>query len=160
MESRPEHRWFRLAIPPARECFLRRPRLGDSDDGYDCINTPAAESSSTPAGPTTTAASTANKNVSRSALRRHRRRIPNPPSVNTVIFCLSATRANGFYANHQPGQPQWYNNTAYNDSLPISTCSSHRYTPANSSVPAREVMHNNLAYVGRITISETGTWSP
>ena len=58
--------------------------------------------------------------------------------------------ANGFYANHQPGQSaNWYNNTAYDDHSDFNMLEAIDTSPANSSVPGtREVMHNNLAYVG------------
>jgi hypothetical protein len=77
---------------------------------------------------------------------------PSPPPVHTVEFCLSASNgANGFYANHQPGQAaNWYNNTAYNDHSDFNMLEAINTTPGpTSSVPGtQEVMHNNLAYVG------------
>ncbi len=77
---------------------------------------------------------------------------PNPPSVNTVEFCLSADNgASGFYANHQPGQAaNWFNNTAYNNkTADFNMLEAIDTTPANSSVAGtREILHNDLAYVG------------
>jgi hypothetical protein len=69
-----------------------------------------------------------------------------------VEFCLSADNgANGFYANHQPGQAaNWYNNTAYNNkSANLNMLEAIDTSPANSSVPGtREILHNNLAFTG------------
>ncbi|MBC7783302.1 MAG: DUF4990 domain-containing protein [Burkholderiales bacterium] len=77
---------------------------------------------------------------------------PDPPPVHTVTFCLSADNgANGFYANHHPGQAaNWYNNTAYSNSgANFNMLEAIDTSPENSSVPGtREIMHNNLAYVG------------
>jgi len=77
---------------------------------------------------------------------------PNPPPVHTVEFCLSARNgANGFYANHQPGQSaNWYNNTAYsNRGANFNMLEAIDTSPENSSVPGtQEVLHNNLAYTG------------
>ena len=80
--------------------------------------TPAVASRLTTAGHTTTGGWTETRTASRSAdLATPAAAFPNPPPVHTVEFCLSADNgANGFYANHQPGQAaNWYNNTAYNN---------------------------------------------
>ena len=88
---------------------------------------------------------------------------PDPPPVHTVEFCLSANNgANGFYANHQPGQAaNWFNNTAYNNrGSNFNMLEAIDTTPANASVPGtREVLHNNLAYVGTgiSNLAESGT---
>ncbi len=90
------------------------------------------------------------------ALFRH------PPPVHTVEYCLSADNgASGFYANHQPGQAaNWYNNTAYNNkTADFNMLEAIDTTPANSSVAGtREVLHNNLAYVGTLVsnLNESG----
>lgn len=87
---------------------------------------------------------------------------PNPPPVHTVINCLSANNgANGFYANHQPGQSaNWYNNTAFNNKgANFNMLEAIDTTPANASVPGtREVLHNNLAFTGTgvTNLDETG----
>ncbi|HEY2882600.1 MAG TPA: PEP-CTERM sorting domain-containing protein [Pirellulales bacterium] len=77
---------------------------------------------------------------------------PVPAPVHTVEFCLSADNgANGFYANHQPGQSaNWYNNTAFsNKAANFNMLEAIDTSPANSSVPGtREVLHNNLAFTG------------
>ncbi len=91
---------------------------------------------------------------------------PNPPSPNTVFDCVAADcRANGFYANHQPGQSAyWYNNTAYNNGG--GSTSNFNMLEAETTEPSgitsepgyREILHNNLAYL-RTTVSnlnETG----
>ena len=87
---------------------------------------------------------------------------PSPPPVHTVQFCLSANNgANGFYANHQPGQAAtWLNNTAYNNrGANFNMLEAIDTTPANASVPGtREVLHNNVAYVGTgmVNLDESG----
>lgn len=87
---------------------------------------------------------------------------PNPPPVHTVQFCLSANNgANGFYANHQPGQSaNWYNNTAFNNrGANFNMLEAIDTTPENASVPGtREVLHNNLAFqgTGMVNLNETG----
>jgi hypothetical protein len=86
---------------------------------------------------------------------------PNPPPVHTVTFCLSANNgANGFYANHQPGQAaNWLNNTAYNNHGNFNMLEAIDTSPENASVPGtREILHNNLAYIGTgiSNLNETG----
>jgi hypothetical protein len=77
---------------------------------------------------------------------------PVPAPVHTVIDCLSADNgANGFYANHQPGQAaNWFNDTSYNNKGDdFNMLEAIDTSPANGSVPGtREVMHNDLAYLG------------
>ncbi len=88
---------------------------------------------------------------------------PDPPPVHTVQFCLSANNgANGFYANHQPGQAaNWWNNTAFNNRGPnFNMLEAIDTTPANASVPGtREILHNNVAYLGTgiANLDESGT---
>lgn len=79
-----------------------------------------------------------------------------PPSsvpVHTVRFCLSANNnANGFYANHHPGQAAtWTNNTAYNNHS-ANFNMLERVSPTNATdIPGtREVFHNNIAFTGTI----------
>jgi len=86
---------------------------------------------------------------------------PSPLPVHTVSYCLSVNnKAHGFYANHQPGQAAvWTHNTAYNhaggdfDTL-------ERKADMSADIPGtKEVMHFNLAYLGKITrdYAETGS---
>jgi hypothetical protein len=89
---------------------------------------------------------------------------PSPPPVHTVEFCLSADNgANGFYANHQPGQAaNWYNNTAFNNAgSDFNMLEAINTTPGpTSAVPGtQEVMHNNLAYegTGTVNLDESGS---
>ena len=87
-----------------------------------------------------------------------------PPAVvpaHTVTFCVSArNRSHGFYANHQTGQAaNWYNNTSYNNVGADFDMLEAINTTNNCSVAGtREVMHNNLAYLGTLTadLNETG----
>ena len=141
-----------------------------SDDGYDCINA---------AGAVTFDHCWSYKNGSNGGNGNGfkvggwggqlQTLIPNPVPVHTVTFCLSAKNsAHGFYANHQCGQAaNWTNNTAYSNGNPdfnMLERTSPVYTDATGQTNAndipgtREVMHNNLAYLGTITsnLNETG----
>jgi hypothetical protein len=77
--------------------------------------------------------------------------IPDPVPVHTVKYSLAANNgANGFYANHQPGQSaNWTNNTAYNNSN-ANFNMLERVSPTDiNNIPGyREVLHNNIAYGG------------
>ncbi|WP_462410446.1 right-handed parallel beta-helix repeat-containing protein [Neobacillus sp. Marseille-QA0830] len=81
--------------------------------------------------------------------------IPNPVPVHTVRYCLAVNNgANGFYANHQPGQAAtWTNNTAYNNGNPQYNANFNmleRVSPTDiNNIPGyREVLHNNISYMG------------
>ena len=97
-------------------------------------------------------------------------KIPNPLPVHIVKFCLSASNSShGFYANHHPGQAAtWTNNTAYDNGGPDfdmlertspDYSSTSPQTNANDIAGIKEVMHNNLAYLGTITndLNESGS---
>lgn len=77
--------------------------------------------------------------------------IPDTVPVHTVKFSLAVNNgANGFYANHQPGQSaSWINNTAYNNSR-ANFDMLERVSPTDiTNIPGyREVLHNNIAYMG------------
>ena len=77
--------------------------------------------------------------------------VPSSVPVHTVKYCLSANNnANGFYANHQPGQSAtWTNNTAYNNKSSNYNML-ERVSPTNATDIAgtREVFHNNIAFTG------------
>jgi hypothetical protein len=142
-----------------------------SDDGFDCLNA---------AGAVTFDHCWAYKNGSNGGNGngfkvggwggQPQNQIPNPVPVHTVTFCLSANNAShGFYANHQCGQAaNWTNNSAYNNSsadfdmlerTSPNYSSSSPQTSANDIAGTREVMHNNLAYLGTITndLNESGS---
>lgn len=135
---------------------------GNSDDGYDCINNSGGGVTFDHCWAYDNGRFDGNKNGFKiGGFGDSGGAFPNPPSPNTVEFCLSADNgANGFYANHQPGQAAyWYNNTAYNDHSDFNMIEAIDTSPANSSVPGtREILHNNLAYVGTGTsnLDESG----
>ncbi|WP_462410393.1 right-handed parallel beta-helix repeat-containing protein [Neobacillus sp. Marseille-QA0830] len=71
--------------------------------------------------------------------------------VHTVRYCLAVNNgANGFYANHQPGQAAtWTNNTTYNNGNPQYNANFNmleRVSPTGiNNIPGyREVLHNNF----------------
>ncbi len=87
--------------------------------------------------------------------------VPNPLPRHTVEFCLSAgNKANGFYANHQPGQDAfWYNNTAFGNGNNFDMM--ERLEDNTTDVSGtHEILHNNLgdkAQGAEITkLDETG----
>lgn len=77
--------------------------------------------------------------------------IPDPLPVHTVRYSLAVNNgANGFYANHQPGQSaNWTNNTAYNNRR-ANYDMLERVSPTDiTNIPGyREVLHNNIAFMG------------
>lgn len=77
--------------------------------------------------------------------------IPDPVPVHIVRYSLAVNNgANGFYANHQPGQAAtWTNNTAYNNRR-ANFDMLERVSPTDiTNIPGyREVLHNNIAYTG------------
>ncbi|WP_235714681.1 right-handed parallel beta-helix repeat-containing protein [Neobacillus dielmonensis] len=82
--------------------------------------------------------------------------IPDPLPLHTVQYCLAANNgANGFYANHMPGQSaNWTNNTAYNNGLSYGANFNmlERVSPTDiNNIPGyREVLHNNISYKGTL----------
>lgn len=126
---------------------------GNSDDGYDCINNSGGGVTFDHCWAYDNGRLDGNKNGFKvGGFGDSGGTFPDPPSVNTVEFCLSADNgASGFYANHQPGQAaNWYNNTSFNNKGPdFNMLEAIDTSPANSSVPGtREVLHNDLAYEG------------
>ncbi len=126
---------------------------GNSDDGYDCITNPGGGVTFDHCWAYDNGRLDGNKNGFKiGGFGDTGGSFPDPPPVHTVEFCLSADNgANGFYANHQPGQAaDWYNNTAYNNkSANFNMLEAIDTSPANSSVPGtREILHNNLAFTG------------
>jgi hypothetical protein len=126
---------------------------GNSDDGYDCINNSGGGVTFDHCWAYNNGRLDGNKNGFKvGGFGDTGGAFPNPPSPNTVEFCLSADNGDsGFYANHQPGQSAyWYDNTAFDNSGPdFNMLEAIDTSPADSSVAGtREVMHNNLAYEG------------
>jgi hypothetical protein len=86
-----------------------------------------------------------------------------PPSsvpVHTVKYCLSANNnANGFYANHQPGQSaNWTYNTAYNNkSANYNMLERVSVTDATDISGTREVFHYNIAFTGTTISNDNNT---
>jgi hypothetical protein len=86
--------------------------------------------------------------------------LPDPLPLHTVKYCLSVNNgANGFYANHMPGQSaNWTNNTAYNNGVHYGANFNmlERVSPtsADNIDGYREVLHNNIAYKGILTESD------
>ncbi|MGC4073315.1 MAG: DUF1565 domain-containing protein [Nibricoccus sp.] len=77
--------------------------------------------------------------------------VPSSVPVHTVKYCLSANNnANGFYANHQPGQSaNWTYNTAYNNkSANYNMLERVSPTDATDIAGTREVFHYNIAFTG------------
>lgn len=79
-----------------------------------------------------------------------------PPSSvesSTVKYCIAANNAaNGFYANHQPGQSAtWTYNTAYKNSSSNYNMLERVSTTDATDIPGtREILHYNIAYSGTI----------
>ncbi len=144
----------------------------NSDDGYDCIN--AAE---TVTWDHCWSYKNGNNGGNGNGFKvggwggTAQDQIPNPLPVHIAEGCLSADNAaNGFYANHQPGQAAtWTNNTAYNDSTDFNMLersapiysSTAPETDSNDIAAIDEVMHYNLAYTAGDTdiqnLNESGT---
>lgn len=83
--------------------------------------------------------------------------IPNPLPVHTVRYSLAVNNgANGFYANHHPGQSAtWTNNTAYNNGNANFNMLERVSPSKDTDVPGyREVLHNNIAYAGTPIIND------
>jgi hypothetical protein len=137
---------------------------GNSDDGYDCITNPGGGVTFDHCWAYDNGRLDGNKNGFKiGGFGDTGGAFPDPPPVHTVEFCLSADNgANGFYANHQPGQAaNWYNNTAYNNHGNFNMLEAIDTNAGSTSSVAgtREVMHNNLAYVGTGTsnLNESGS---
>ena len=77
------------------------------------------------------------------------------PPVHIVKNCISANnKANGFYANHQPGQAAiWFNNRAYNNKANfVMTDGSEKWEVDSSGkvvdiCGTREVLWFNIAHI-------------
>ncbi|MFE5323255.1 OmpL47-type beta-barrel domain-containing protein [Paenibacillus sp. NPDC056579] len=83
--------------------------------------------------------------------------LPSPLPVHTVKYSLAVNNGGaGFYANHQPGQAaNWTNNTAYKNGR-ANFDMLERVSPTQvGDIPGyREVLHDNVAYVGKAIIND------
>ncbi|WP_340012968.1 DUF1565 domain-containing protein [Paenibacillus sp. FSL K6-1318] len=82
---------------------------------------------------------------------------PDTLPVHTVKYSLAVNNgANGFYANHQPGQSAtWTNNTAYNNSRANFDMLERVSLTDITNIPGyREVLHNNIAFTGRAIVND------
>ncbi len=75
--------------------------------------------------------------------------IPRPVPRHIVRQCLAVrNKANGFYANHQPGGIDWLNNSAYRNGINFNMLG--RNLDDVEDVPGYgHMMRNNLGYKGR-----------
>lgn len=137
---------------------------GNSDDGYDCITNPGGGVTFDHCWAYDNGRLDGNKNGFKiGGFGDTGGAFPVPAPVHTVSFCVSASNgANGFYANHQPGQAAvWSNNSSFNNrAADFNMLEAIDTQPgATSSVPGtREVMHNNLAFQGTLVsnLNESG----
>lgn len=72
-------------------------------------------------------------------------RVPEVMPMHTVEFCVAVgNKANGFYANHQPGGNYWYNNTALRNGVNFNML--NRNAAFTQDVPGYgHVLKNNLS---------------
>ncbi|WP_114783800.1 right-handed parallel beta-helix repeat-containing protein [Botryobacter ruber] len=82
-------------------------------------------------------------------------KVPNPVPRNTTQFCLSVrNKASGFYANHHLAGGDWYNNSAYYNSVNYNMLNRKARTTEDylTDVPGYDhVMKNNLGFAARST---------
>lgn len=86
--------------------------------------------------------------------------VPDTIPVHTVTNCLAACNgANGFYANHQPGQAaNWTYNTAYANSGSNYNMLERVSATDSTDIPGtREVLRCNISYNGSIKNIGSGT---
>jgi hypothetical protein len=129
----------------------------NSDDGYDCINAFAAVTFSNcwsfyNGYFTNFASSTGDGNgIKAGGYGVSGTAFPNPVPHHTVEFCMTVrNRANGFYANHHLDGINWFNNTAYRNSVNYNMLCSTNNDSSTNDVPGFDhVMKNNLGYNAR-----------
>ncbi|HVX83793.1 MAG TPA: pectate lyase [Phycisphaerae bacterium] len=137
---------------------------GNSDDGYDCITNPGGGVTFDHCWAYDNGRFDGNANGFKiGGFGDTGGAFPSPPPVHTVTDCVSADNgANGFYANHQPGQAAvWSNNSAYNNKAAdfnMLEATDTQPGPTSSVPGTREVLHNNLAYKGTLVsnLNESG----
>ena len=80
-------------------------------------------------------------------------RLPAKIPRHIVRFCVAVhNRTAGFYANHQPGGGDWFNNTAYRNSVDFNMLC--RLADNVTDVDGfGHTMHNNVAYKGNKPIT-------
>lgn len=122
----------------------------NSDDGYDCISSTSANTFDHCWAYNMTAGGDSNGfKIGGYGTGT----VPSTVPVHTVRYCLAANNnANGFYANHQPGQSAtWTYNTAYNNkSANFNMLERVSPTDATDIAGTREVFHYNIAFTGTI----------
>jgi hypothetical protein len=74
--------------------------------------------------------------------------LPNPIPRHVVRFCVAVkNKASGFYANHHIGGINWFNNSAYNNSVNYNML--NRLDDNETDVPGYgHKLYNNLGYAG------------
>ena len=75
--------------------------------------------------------------------------IPNPVPRMIIQFCVAVhNKANGFYSNHHIGGSNWYNNTAYKNTVNYNMLNRLKDSPQD--VPGYDhTLKNNIGYKGR-----------
>ena len=127
----------------------------NSDDGYDCINSfePVIFENCWAMynGYTPDFRSRADGNGFKAGGygSRAANTLPVPIPRNIIRFCLAVrNKANGFYSNHHATGSDWYNNSAYNNSVNYNML--NRLADNKTDVPGYgHLMRNNLGYKAR-----------
>lgn len=127
----------------------------NSDDGYDCINSfePVIFENCWAMynGYTPDFRSRADGNGFKAGGygSRAANTLPVPIPRNIIRFCLAVrNKANGFYSNHHVTGSDWYNNSAYNNSVNYNML--NRLADNKTDVPGYgHLMRNNLGYKAR-----------
>lgn len=81
-------------------------------------------------------------------------RLPDPIPRHTVRGCLAVgNKASGFYANHQPGGGDWFNNSAYRNGTNFNLLG--RLADNRTDVDGTgHVLRNNLSYKSRADLAK------
>jgi pectate lyase len=84
--------------------------------------------------------------------------VPNPVPRHLIQFNLSVrNRANGIYSNHHTGGSDWFDNTAYRNSVNFNMLNNLDGRGVAHDVPGFDhVMKNNLGYKGGTEVSNLG----
>jgi hypothetical protein len=131
----------------------------NSDDGYDCIH--AAEAVTFDHcwafcnGWSPSFASLGDGNGFKAGgwARTPTERLPTPIPRHTVRFCLAVrNKASGFYANHQLGGGDWFNNTAYRNGIDFNMLERVNAAAGGdfemNAPGGQQTLKNNLGYKG------------
>lgn len=127
----------------------------NSDDGFDCINASEATvfencwAFCNGYSPDFKSLGDGNGFKAGGYAYRPPSKTPNPIPRNLIRFCLAANnKANGFYANHHREGNDWYNNTAYKNSVNYNML--NRLADNSNDVPGfNHNMKNNLGFAAR-----------